>query len=63
MRNVTVLFTTILNDCITFFGTLGKGMGRLFREFIIGADSFGQLSKGNKLVLFEQGNYNIFLQR
>ena len=47
----TTLFTTILspvflNDCITFFGVLGKGMGRLFREFVIGADSFGQLSGG-----------------
>lgn len=47
----TTLFTTILspvflNDCITFFGALGKGMGSLFREFVIGADSFGQLSNG-----------------
>ena len=47
----TTLFTAILspvflNDCITFFGVLGKGMGRLFREFVIGADSFGQLSGG-----------------
>ena len=47
----TTLFTAILspvflNDCITFFGVLGKGMGRLFREFVIGADSFGQLSDG-----------------
>ena len=45
------LFTAILppvflNDCITFFGVLGKGMGSLFREFVIGADSFGQLSSG-----------------
>lgn len=45
----TTLFTAILspvflNDCITFFGALGKGMGILFREFAIGADSFGQLS-------------------
>nr|WP_296049194.1 DUF6040 family protein [uncultured Blautia sp.] len=29
-----------------FFGALGKGMGSLFREFVIGADSFGQLSSG-----------------
>ena len=47
----TTLFTAILspvflNDCITFFGVLGKGMGSLFREFVIGADSFGQLSNG-----------------
>ena len=47
----TTLFTAILspvflNDCITFFGALGKGMGNLFREFVIGADSFGQLSCG-----------------
>ena len=47
----TTLFTAILspvflNDCITFFGALGKGMGNLFREFVIGADSFGQLSSG-----------------
>ena len=32
---VTTLFTDI-NDCITFFGALGKGMGSLFREFVIG---------------------------
>ena len=47
----TTLFTAILspiflNDCVTFFGALGKGMGSLFREFVIGADSFGQLSSG-----------------
>ena len=47
----TTLFTAILspvflNDCIVFFGALGKGMGSLFREFVIGADSFGQLSSG-----------------
>lgn len=47
----TTLFTAVLspvflNDCITFFGALGKGMGSLFREFVIGADSFGQLSNG-----------------
>ena len=47
----TTLFTAILspvflNDCITFFGAIGKGMGSLFREFVTGADSFGQLSSG-----------------
>ena len=47
----TTLFTAILspvflNDCITFFSALGKGIGSLFREFVIGADSFGQLSSG-----------------
>ena len=42
----TILSPVFLNDCITFFGVLGKGMGRLFREFVIGADSFGQLSGG-----------------
>ena len=38
-----ILSPVFLNDCITFFGVLGKGMGSLFREFVIGADSFGQL--------------------
>ena len=47
----TTLFTAILspvflNDCITFFGTIGKGMVSLFQEFVTGADSFGQLSSG-----------------
>ena len=47
----TTLFTAILspvflNDCITFFGTLGKGIVSLLQEFIAGADSFGQLSNG-----------------
>ena len=47
----TTLFTAILspvflNDCITFFGTIGKGIIKLFREFVTGADSFGQLSNG-----------------
>ena len=47
----TTLFTAILspvflNDCITFFGTIGKGMVSLFREFVTGADSFGKLSNG-----------------
>ncbi|WP_235906295.1 DUF6040 family protein [Porcincola intestinalis] len=49
--NTTTLFTAILspvflNDCITFFGTIGKGMVSLFQEFVTGADSFGQLSDG-----------------
>ena len=47
----TTLFTAILspvflNDCIPFFGTIGKGIINLFREFVTGADSFGQLSNG-----------------
>ena len=47
----TTLFTAILspiflNDCITLFSTIGKGMASLFREFVTGADSFGQLSNG-----------------
>ena len=47
----TTLFTSILspvflNDCIVFFGALGKGIGSLFRKFVIGADSLGQLSSG-----------------
>ena len=47
----TTLFTAILspvflNDCITFFGAIGKGIINLFREFVTGADSFGQLSNG-----------------
>ena len=41
-----ILSPVFLNDCITFFGVLGKGMGSLFREFVIGADSFGQLNNG-----------------
>ena len=41
-----ILSPVFLNDCITFFGVLGKGMGSLFREFVIGADSFGQLING-----------------
>ena len=48
---ITTLFTAILspvflNDCIVFFGALGKGIGSLFWEFVTGADSFGQLSSG-----------------
>ena len=41
-----ILSPAFLNDCITFFGTLGKGMLSLFQEFVTGADSFGQLSNG-----------------
>ena len=43
---VAILSPVFLNDCITFFGTLGKGMLSLFQEFVTGADSFGQLSNG-----------------
>ena len=47
----TTLFTAILspvflNDCITFFDTIGKGIVSLLQEFVTGADSFGQLSNG-----------------
>ena len=47
----TTLFTAILspvflNDCITFFGSFGKGIVSLLQEFVTGADSFGQLSNG-----------------
>ena len=47
----TTLFAAIfspvfLNDCITFFGTIGKGIVSLLQEFVTGADSFGQLSNG-----------------
>ena len=47
----TTLFTAILspvflNDCITFFSTIGKGIVSLLQEFVTGADSFGQLSNG-----------------
>ena len=47
----TTLFTAILslvflNDCITFFGTIGKGIVSLLQEFVTGADYFGQLSNG-----------------
>ena len=41
-----ILSPVFLNDCITFFGTIGKGIINLFREFVTGADSFGQLSNG-----------------
>ena len=33
-----------INDCITFFVTIGKGIVSLLQEFVTGADSFGQLS-------------------
>ena len=47
----TTLFTAILspvflNDCITFFDTIGKGIVSLLQEFVTGADSFGQLNNG-----------------
>ena len=47
----TTLFTAILspvflNDCITFFDTIGKGIVSLLQEFVIGAGYFGQLSNG-----------------
>ena len=41
-----ILSPVFLNDCITFFGTIGKGMVNLLQEFVTGADSFGQLSNG-----------------
>lgn len=39
-----ILSPTFLNDSITFFGTIGKGIVSLLQEFVTGADSFGQLS-------------------
>ena len=39
-----ILSPVFLNDCITFFGTIGKEIVSLFQEFVTGADSFGQLS-------------------
>ncbi len=47
----TTLFTAILSpvfldDCITFFGTIRKGIASLLQEFVTGADSFGQLRNG-----------------
>ena len=39
-----ILSPVFLNDCITFFSTIGKGIVSLFQEFVTGADSFGQLS-------------------
>lgn len=49
MERSTTLFAAILspaflNDSITFFGTIGKGIVSLLQEFVTGADSFGQLS-------------------
>ena len=41
-----ILSPAFLNDCITFFVTIGKGMVSLPQEFVTGADSFGQLSNG-----------------
>ncbi len=41
-----ILSPAFLNDCITFFGTIGKGIVSLLQEFVTGADSFGQLSNG-----------------
>ena len=41
-----ILSPVFLNDCITFFGSLGKGIVSLLQEFVTGADSFGQLSNG-----------------
>ena len=43
---VAILSPAFLNDCITFFVTIGKGIVNLFQEFVTGADSFGQLSNG-----------------
>ena len=47
-----ILSPVFLNDCITFFGTIGKGIVSLFQEFVTGADSFGQLSNeiSNRIV-------------
>ena len=39
-----ILSPAFLNDCITFFGMIGKGMVNLLQEFVTGADPFGQLS-------------------
>ena len=41
-----ILSPAFLNDSITFFGTIGKGIVSLLQEFVTGADSFGQLSNG-----------------
>ena len=47
-----ILSPVFLNDCITFFGTIGKGIVSLFQEFVTDADSFGQLSNeiSNRIV-------------
>ena len=39
-----ILSPAFLNDSITFFGTIGKGIVSLLQEFVTGADSFRQLS-------------------
>lgn len=41
-----ILSPAFLNDCSTFFDTIGKGIVSLLQEFVTGADSFGQLSNG-----------------
>ena len=41
-----ILSTAFINDSITFFVTIGKGIVSLLQEFVTGADSFGQLSNG-----------------
>ena len=41
-----ILSPAFLNDSITFFGTIGKGIVSLLQEFVTGADSIGQLSNG-----------------
>ena len=41
-----ILSPAFLNDSITFFGTIRKGIVSLLQEFVTGADSFGQLSNG-----------------
>ena len=41
-----ILSPAFLNDCITFFVTIGKGIVSLLQEFVTGADSFGQLNNG-----------------
>ena len=41
-----ILSPVFLNDCITFFVTIGKGIVSLLQEFVTGADSFGQLNNG-----------------
>ena len=43
---VAILSPAFLNDCITFFVTIGKGIVSLLQEFVTGADSFGQLNNG-----------------
>ena len=41
-----ILSPNFLNDCITFFVTIGEGIVSLLQEFVTNADSFGQLSNG-----------------